>query len=175
MIAHVIGCGQTAKNFTPDGNLTIGVNDIFSITPVDYLIVINHPSKFKDEPERLNAIINSKPKVFYSNNNSWEKYFPEWKQLNMVSFSYSGRNSRIWCSKTSPFVGISLANHLGATDIVIWGVDFQNHKFFKIGTTYFNHEYSAYLKLFERVNAKVWLGSKGTCFDNDLLQWIPQA
>ncbi len=171
MTVHVLGLGHTAKNFIPDGNLTIGVNDIFSITPVDYLIVINHPSRFKDEPERLNTIINSKPKVFYCNNNSWEKYFPEWKQLQLTEFSYNRRTNRLWCSKTSPFVAISLANQMGALDIVLWGVDFENHKFFKKGTTYLNNEYSNYLKLFERINANVWLGSKGTCFDEDLLQW----
>jgi hypothetical protein len=143
------------------------------------LVVINSPSRFKDEPERMNIIVNSKPDTFYCNNPSWEKYFPDWKLLSLVSFSYSHRRikGRLWSSKTSPFVAICLAVTLGATDVVLWGVDMVTHKYFNPQTKAFDHEYNNYLKLFEKLKAEgitVWRGSDGSCFDNDLELYRPK-
>jgi hypothetical protein len=175
LVTHVLGCGSTAQHWDGLGT-SIGVNDCEKYHPVNHLIVVNSPTRFKDEPDRFNTIINSKPDQFYSNAPGWEKWFPNWKKINLISFSYSHRRikDRLWCSKTSPFVAICMAVNMGAKDIVLWGVDMLTHKYYSPGSKFFNPEYKNYLKLFEKLKAEgvnVWRGADGTCFDNDLLKY----
>lgn len=179
MNVNIIGLGDSAKHWNGEG-YSIGVNDAMKWGhKLNGLILINSVSRFKDEPERLNTIINSNPDTFYCNNSSWEKYFPNWKQLNLVSFSYSHRliKGKLWCSKTSPFVAICLAVQLGATDVILWGVDMVTHKYYRPGEKDFDGEYKNYLRLFEKykeVGVNIWRGADGSCFDKDLEIYRPK-
>lgn len=173
MTTHIIACGDSAKHWNGKG-YSIGVNDAAKWGHhINRLIVVNSPTRFKDEPERMRMIMSSTPDEFYCNNASWEHAFPKWKRLDLVSFSFSGRilKHKLVCSKTSPFIAISMAYNLGATDIVIWGVDMMTHKYFNPKTKQFMSEYNNYLRLFEKMNINVWRGADGTCFDNDLKLW----
>ena len=45
MIVNIIGLGATGADFKPDGNITIGVNDVWGC---DYTVCVDRPSAFTD-------------------------------------------------------------------------------------------------------------------------------
>lgn len=176
MTCQIIALGDSAKHWNGQG-FSIGVNDSFKFGHnINWLVVINSPTRFKDEPDRRKIITESKPDKFFSNTPAWEKHFPDWQKLNLINFSYSHRQvkGRLWSSKTSPFVAICLAVQSGYTELVLWGIDMLTHKYYNPGTKAFNSEYKNYLKLFEKLNqegVKIYRGADGGCFDNDLPIW----
>lgn len=167
----IVGCGDSAKNWTPRGH-SIGVNDAWKWgQPTDSLLICNRPTQFS--PERLDVILSSKPKTFYSHKSNWAYNFPDWKKIPMIPWYGSINPGSVYYSNTSPFIAMSLAYTLGAKDIILWGVDFKNHSLFNddnpIPT---KKEVGIYMELVERLGEKgvsVWLGAKGTAFD-DLIQ-----
>lgn len=71
-------------------------------------------------------------------------------------------------SQTSPIIAISYAIKMGAKEIILYGVDFLNHRKWSRGTKSGDREIKVYCKFFaecERIGVKVYLGSNGTAFD----------
>lgn len=168
MIASVIGLGHTAKDWykTPC-DLSIGVNDSarFGKDP-DQLVLINFERKFT--PERLKLIKSTKAKV-WTHTSTWKKHFPQAEVIRLTPFVFGIHKGLIYCSKTSPFVAISLAWRQGAKDIILWGVEFLNHKSYRKGTKHGDFEVKQYLKFIEQLKkhgVRVWLGTNGSAFDN---------
>lgn len=163
MTCSIIGCGDSAKDWNKiPVDLSIGVNDCWKFGyPTDYLVVVNSPVKFK--AERLETIKNSKPRRFYCHDSNWRKWFKESQYVNMRPFITVYRKGRVYSTKTSPFVAITLAVKEGATEIILWGVDFINHHKFSPGKHRdFDKELDNYRMLFEQMEKegiKVWLGN----------------
>jgi hypothetical protein len=175
MLVSVIGCGQSAIEWyrTPC-NLSIGCNDMlkFGHQP-DQLVLVNFEHKFS--PDRLKTILKTKAKV-WTHTSTWKKAFPNAEVIRLTPFNGHVRQGLIYSLRTSPVVAISLAVKQGATDIVLFGVDFLNHKSIRTGTRAGDHEVKCYLKLFQRLNEKginVHVGAAGSCFDNQLPLWQP--
>lgn len=170
MIATCVACGDSAVNWISRG-ITIGVNDVGRFgKPVDILILVNRPAKFKSD--RLRTISQHKGAVLTNSVNEWRGIFPQAKKLErMVSFSHRVNKSTHYTSATSPMIAISHAIALGANHIILWGVDFKNHKSYAQGSKRGNREIDVYRKFFkavERLGVRVYLGALGTAFDNDL-------
>lgn len=166
MTYHIVACGETAKHWDGSGP-SIGVNDASMWGhPLDYLLVINHPSKFSNEPDRFSKIINTKPRIqFYCHTTAWKQYFQAMKHLATRQYTNLIRKGTNYHSKTSPFAAISLAWNLGATDIVLWGVDFANHKFFSPGKKEFNREirmYQLFTDKLRKQGCNVFCGAEGS-------------
>jgi len=123
MTIEVLGLGESLSDYTPNANITIGVNDIHSRIKTTYVICIDTFEPFTND--RLNTILNTKCCGFYTHLDCWKSVqnYTEIKlhrlaELDSELFRYSNN---------SPFVACVLAYKLGATKIVLWGVDMNTH------------------------------------------------
>lgn len=166
MIVTIVGCGNTASSWVPRGT-SIGVNDCWKWgKPTDSLLVCNRPSNFNDE--RLRTITSSKPVTFYSHKSNWAYAFPDWKKIGLVNWYGVLKKGQCYSSNSSPFIAMTLAWNLGAKDIILWGVDFINHKIFNPENPYRDKEVETYMQLVSALKdegVRVWLGKEGTAFD----------
>lgn len=132
MIVNILGLGDSNRHYKPKcGEIAIGVNDIGNYFDVDYFICVDRPHKFNDE--RLNAIIDN-PAPLYTHLKEWQTLRDN---VELIELSY-GRGSikeldtdRFCHSNNSTYVAIILAYKIGATEIHLYGVDFNNHKHIK--------------------------------------------
>lgn len=167
MTYSVIGAGETAKLWD-GGGYSIGCNDSEKHGhPVTELLLVNHPRKFSED--RFNTIISSKANIFSHKPGDWQPYFQQ--KVNHLPLSpFSGRVKRskdiIYKSASSPFIAISKAFAMGATEIILYGIDFQTHSTFKPGSSTLKNELFNYRKLIEGIEGqhgvKVWLGAEGS-------------
>jgi len=121
---HIIGLGNTAKQFKPDGNTTIGVNDVKGC---DYQVCVDRPQVFT--LRRYTDICNLKPKAFFTHLDEWKEQ-KGFIRINLKNINaHNGRwKDFIPSSNNSPFVACGVAFHLlGANEIKLWGVDFNDH------------------------------------------------
>lgn len=177
MTVSVIGCGDSAKEwFKTPVHMSIGVNDAFKFGhQFDYLVCVNSPLKFfpsakNGRVDRLKTITETKPKKFYCHDSRWKDHFANYQLLTMRPFIGKYIKGRIYSSKTSPFVAITLAASLGATEIIIWGVDMiTHHKFSALAPAKhqrdFDLELSYYMILFEELEKhgiKCYVGNENT-------------
>ena len=127
----IIGTGESSTLYKKvDGVESIGVNDCWKITETDYLLSVDSIRAFTRE--RLYTIAYSKPKKFFS-------YIPEWEMLFTNNFELIKLNPKrsdvstlgtelLPYSICSPYVAVCLAFNMGATEIIMYGVDFNSHK-----------------------------------------------
>lgn len=124
MTIHIIGLGDTAKGFKPDGNITIGVNDVVGC---GRQVCVDRPSVFSDE--RLETIKGLPVETFFTHLDDWD-YLPRVTKIKLKNISaHNDRwNEFIPSSNNSPFIACGVAYHFyGATEIRLWGVDFNDH------------------------------------------------
>lgn len=169
MIYTVVASGDSAKDWVRRGPV-IGVNDCEKWgKPVDTLILVNAPAKFK---ERLNIITRSKAKVLTNSPGMWKIHFKNCEKIErLISFNSRILKNFVYMSQTSPIIAISYAIKQGATEIVIWGVDFLYHRKWAKGTKAGDREIKVYERFFadcKRIGVKVYLGETGTAFDGVL-------
>jgi hypothetical protein len=167
MIIDIVSCGQSASNWEQH-DYSIGVNDCWKFgKPTDALLICNRPEQFIRD--RFQTIINSKPKEFYSHKANWSQWFPNWKKVNLVPWYGTLHKGQIYESQTGPFIAMSLAYKLGATDIILWGVDFKNHWLFNDSNPETAKEVKVYLELIEclkQQGVNMWIGAVGSVFEN---------
>lgn len=145
----IISCGPTGGDWDGDG-FSIGVNDAEKFgKPVSALVCVN--SQF--DPGRMKIIRETKaPAGFYSQLNSWDKH-PSFICLPaMKKFSNKVEFGKIYHSITSPIVAISLAAVLQFDEIVVYGVDFDNHPIVKGDVMH--REIDVYKRFIECVESK---------------------
>jgi hypothetical protein len=124
---NIISCGPTGSTWDGSGP-SIGVNDCEKFgRKVDALVVVN--SDF--EIPRLQIIKKTlAPAGFYSQLTYWQDQ-PNYRPLPRMK-RFTGRENKletgwIYSSRTSPFVAITLAALWGHKEIVLYGVDFDDH------------------------------------------------
>jgi len=170
MTYTIVGCGDSAKDWVPNG-ISIGVNDCWKFgKPTDYLVVVNSPLKFNPKTSngftnRLKTICDSTPKRFFCHDSTWRKWFKGAETLPMRTFNGKYVHQRVYSSKTSPFIAITLAVKLGATEIILWGVDMLTHHAFSPGKKDFQLEFEHYKILFDELKihgVNVFIGNKET-------------
>lgn len=132
MIANILGLGESIKHYTKNKDeITIGVNDIYRYFEVDYFICVDRPHKFEDI--RLNAIIDN-PAPLYTHLSDWHKLRNNVKliELSTGRGTLKELDSYKFChSNNSTYIAVILAYKLGATQINLYGVDFNSHKHIK--------------------------------------------
>lgn len=171
MTTAIIACGSSAQHWGKQQfDLSIGVNDCYKhgYQP-DQLVIVNFPSKF--DKQRMDTILKTRPKKVFTHTVQWKKHFSNVELLHLSPFTGYVRDNMIYSSKTSPMVAISLALKQGAREIVLFGVDFKNHKAYSDSNKNGVHEIATYLKFFKRIEekgVKISLGAKETAFDNHL-------
>lgn len=171
MLCSIVACGSSAQEWhkTPC-DLSIGVNDMFKFGhQPDQLVVVNFPSKF--DKTRMDTILRTRPKKMFSHTSRWGAHFSNCEVIKLCPFNGYVRDNLIYSCRTSPMVAISLALKQGAREIVLFGVDFKNHKAYSDSNKNGIHEITTYLKFFKRIEekgVKIYLGAKETAFDNHL-------
>ncbi len=136
MRCHILGAGPTAAQYKPDGEYSIGVNDCgkFGITP-DELLFLNRPRHF-NEGHRIEVIRNTnvhKVVTIAHLVDEWRTVFTESniKSLPPLTRWRSGERFRMdqtYHTNNSPFTAMSYAVQNGFREIILWGVDFIDHK-----------------------------------------------
>lgn len=169
MIFTIVGCGESARNWMPNG-ISIGSNDCEKFgKPVDYLILANIPRKFGD---RLNTIKKTKAKVMVTSLNEWKQIFPNCEKIQRVtSFNKLIMKGYVQTSSTTPIMCMSMAVRMGAKTLILWGVDFLTHGSYRVGTKSGDREIEKYLRYFRACKEKgieVYRGADGSVFDKVL-------
>lgn len=129
MTIAVLGLGPSLNSYTPDFDLSIGVNDIWRTIKTDVVVCLDNPSVFN--PDRLKIINECTPKAFYSQMVIWDtrKDFVKIDFLlgypdNIVQFNTPALHK----SLCSPFVACEIAfKYYFADEIHLFGVDLINH------------------------------------------------
>lgn len=126
MTIDILGLGESIELFKPSDNITFGVNDIFRIHPVDYLVVVDSPSRFSFE--RLSIIKNSTPIKFLSNRKEYA-YRPDYSHIELAFLPEPlDLDNKINVSLFSPYIATILAYKMFKPDRVnLYGVDMDNH------------------------------------------------
>ena len=175
MTYHCIACGESASHWSGQGP-SIGVNDCSKWGyMVDYLVLLNTPSQFQSS--RLKDILKTKiGEEVLTTTQSWMNHFDSVRQIMVRKWSPSTKLSKwyIYHSKTSPLVAMSLAYNMGATEIVLWGVDFKTHHRYREGQQYFLGEmrqYQTFIQALEKVGVKVYLGAEGSALGKIVPIW----
>ena len=123
----VIGLGETAHRGKLQSYL-IGVNDSGRFHSLDELVILDYPRVFTTE--RLKGIIQTKCKVINTHIPEWGQYFQDVNIIELSPARYSLEEidgPRYPHSSDSPFVATIRAYRLGAKQIILHGVDYNNH------------------------------------------------
>ena len=130
MIIDVLGLGESIADFKDSSNITIGVNDIAKYWQTDYTVCVDRINAF--EVCRLSTIIKSTPIKFYTHLEEWKRIMPTFEliELSKGRGNINDIENTFAYSNNSVFVAVVLAYKLGATEINIFGADFNTHKAF---------------------------------------------
>lgn len=171
MTISIIGCAPSAKDwFNTPCDLSIGVNDCkkFSRDP-DWLLLVNR----RFTPEREKIIKATKAKKVLTSIKHWKDHFSNSEEIRMQPFSKHLKKGHIYSSKTSPFIAVSLAFNAGATDIILCGVDLNDHPV--INGKLLNHElrlWQEFTRKLKDYGVTVWVTSKESRLAEFLPLWI---
>ena len=153
---NVLGLGPSLQQFTPNGCLTIGVNDISKHHSCNRVVCVDPPRVFSSD------------RVEYMKNGPYEKFItnlPEdWAGLahsiEPLTFgAIRGDITRldepgITCySNNSPFVAAVLAYRAGAKYIVMYGVDFTTHPRLGAGSSH-DRAIADFVKLYKALRSR---------------------
>jgi hypothetical protein len=141
MTCHIIGCGESGWHFPQQERpyYCIGVNDAGKFGyKFDELLFLNRPRHFNelgsDLKPRIEIIKNTEFKsliVLSTLVREWSEVFSEKPVVPLPTLTrWAGQYKAMTCYHTnnSPFTAMSYATLLGFSEIVLWGVDFNNHK-----------------------------------------------
>lgn len=166
---YILALGETIdyyiKDFKKDGTPTIGVNDVWRYTETDYLVVMDPvkpgspknpiPGYNDNRMDLYEVIINSRPKIFFSDIDYWKDKVPNFEKIQLIApFSKQQGNTLqmlknnqhfLSFSNNSTYTAICLGwSRFKPKRIILFGVDFNTHIFtrhkeimIKIFTDYF--------------------------------------
>lgn len=180
MICSVVACGPSASEwFNTPCDISVGVNDCLKFgKDTDYLLCVNAPKMFEPKKKneyknRLEIIKQSSARFVTSLCPEWKKYKPQLECIGIQRYGKHFRKGSLFFTRSSSFIAIQYAHSLGATDIILWGVDFINHPNFPAERAT-EFEIEQYIKLFEFLKGEgvnVWIGNKETVFKDYLKVW----
>lgn len=126
MTINVCGLGPSIKEYDGSG-ISIGVNDVWRHVPTTYLLVVNNLSRW---PDRHKYVVESKPEILWSQIGTYAshpayRFIGSWQRWSVGTVPKPGTQ---YSSNNSTFMAAARAKKMGATEIILWGVDFENHK-----------------------------------------------
>lgn len=165
MTAHVVGCGESGARwpeFWSEGDISLGVNDAGKWgKDFDYLFLIDNMMNFRNEPDRISKIRKSKAKIV-TLGHSWKPLFKDYEVIKTQPFTKRLMPGKLYHSQTSTFVAACYAFNMGATDIILHGVDLNTHKKFAAGNRSTELEVRQYRALhdqMESTSCTLWVSS----------------
>ena len=171
---HIVACGDSARHWDGQG-ISIGINDAEKFGKrCTYLAIFNHPSKFKGETDRLKVIYASRPQKLFTHARAWKDHFSNIEMVRTTEYAGHIKPGRHYHKRTTPIIAMSIAWNMGATEIVLWGVDLIDHKVYYRGSKYHNSEKTAYISFarqLERYGVRVCLGASGSVLCGHLPVW----
>lgn len=171
MIAAVVGLGKTALDWGDNQrDFSIGCNDSglfgFHLT---HLLIIDSMKRFG--ARRIDTIKETCADKVWLFGDSWRHVFPDANRIpQLLQFHKVYKHGKLYSSKSSPFVAVTLAASLGAKDIVMYGCDYNDHSNL-IGKIR-DYEIRQFGKLYEAMKKEginMWVSSK----ESALSQVIP--
>jgi hypothetical protein len=174
MIVSIVACGDSASEWHKKPcDHSIAVNDAWKFGhPTDSLLIANWPVKFPQH--RLDIIKSSKPKQFYSHIDQWRTYFPNMVKIRLNSWDghlYKNRPDEFSSSQTSPFIALSMAYKMGATKIILWGVEMIGHMTYNKQNPETKMELRKWRQITEAIQkegVEVFLGAPGSALEEFL-------
>lgn len=162
MLINIIGCGDSGKDWHKvPCDISIAVNDAFKWGHhPDYLLVIDSPKRFTKE--RIEVMKQTKSKLI-TRDDQWKGILGPSEKVRLQSFGKHLKKGHVYSSKTSTFVAMSIAFNMGATDIILHGVDFINHTVFNPSNKLYNYEmkqYEKFVHMLKEYNVHVWVSSE---------------
>jgi hypothetical protein len=135
MTVHILGCGPSGIYYEPTGDRCIGVNDAdkWSVKFSD-LLLINSPVQFtKARLDTIQSTQASRLIVLKSLVNQWQILNKPIEPIQPILFpgNHSIRSDQLYFTNNSPFVAMTYAVREGADKVVLWGVDFDGHKYLR--------------------------------------------
>lgn len=138
----ILGCGDTGM-FMPDKQAyVIGVNDAGKFNKsIDELLFINRPRHFNEpalyipDVSRLDVI----KRTPFHKLMTLETLEREWRELfgdqvhtfTVTRWAKTLQLGQVYHTDNSPFTAMTYAVTLGYKNVVLWGVDFNNHRYLK--------------------------------------------
>jgi len=172
MICHIIGCGSTGGLYVPGENdYVIGVNDAgkfgYEFNELLFLNPPHHFNEFYGSDQKISISRLDVIRLTTCNNvvclstlvNQWLEYFKKVIPLPQLT-RWTGKHfkpSEVYHTNTSPFTAMSYAVRLGFTNIVLWGVDFNNHK--HLTAVDCVPKFSLYAQEVKRFDVRIFKGS----------------
>jgi hypothetical protein len=125
----VLGLGPSLIDYKGIEEVSIGVNDIYRFHKTDYVLCVDPKRVFT--PDRLKVIESCSPKKFFSHLNEWSDH-PSFEKIELLSprgtVDFSNRKTPY--SIMTPFCAIAMAIKMGATSVMVYGVDLSTHPTF---------------------------------------------
>lgn len=128
MICHIIGCGPSGVHWNGQG-FSIGVNDCLKFGHnVDILLIVN---SLNATPDRKKIVEDTRPRENLFGISCWNQH-PNYVPVPFMN-AWNGRleKGKIYKSKSSPFIAVTMAAAKGYDKIVLWGVDMTDHPIIK--------------------------------------------
>ncbi len=169
-LAFILGCGDTGM-FMPDepNAWVIGVNDAGRWGHrIDELLFINRPRHFNeralyvtnDVVSRLDIIKATPVKKIVTLKTlaeEWRGIFTEQvATIEVTRWRETFNRDQVYHTDNSPFSAMTYAVANGYTDIVLWGVDFLNHRYLKAVTS--SPAFSYYAMCAAKVGVTIYKG-----------------
>lgn len=157
MVCHVLGLGESIKDFKEYDGYRIGVNDIYRHTYCDRVIVVND---FRKLLERKHYIDTCRPlDGLWSQLRCWESH-AEYRKLKFQAWNGVFKDKTVFFGKSSPFIALTMAYSMGFKEIVLWGVDMVTHELIKDKTKVVEmNNFSTFISHIEKRGVKVFKGS----------------
>lgn len=174
----IIGCGESGADWINHPcDLSIGCNDAakFGKDP-DWLVLIDSKAGFKREPERVNIISKTKAQRVFTHGPTWKAEFPKYEEIKLQMFSKHLKKGHVYCSKSSPFVAVSIAFNASAKTIVLFGCDYRSHALLKKGNKLFDYEmrqWERFCRLMTAQGTQVFVSSDYSELSKFLPVWKP--
>lgn len=171
MVVSIIGSGPSGRDwFNTPTDLSIGCNDAakWGKDP-DWLVIVN-----RSFPKDREAVIKAtRPKKVFTTIEYWKKHFREVSEnLRLQQFGKHLRKGHVYCSKTSPFIAMSLAFNAHATDIILFGCDLRTHPVIKGKLlNYELRQWQRFCAILKGYGVNVWVSSEESKLSEFLPVW----
>lgn len=136
MTVHVLGCGPSGETYKANGDRCIAVNDAYKFgEQFSDLLLINAPLQFT--LARLDTIRRTPAARFvilHTLVNVWKQYdiiASEAIEPQLMPGPHALKTDKLYFTNNSTFTAMTYAVTQGAKNVVLHGVDFDNHRFLR--------------------------------------------
>jgi hypothetical protein len=141
-LVYILACGETGAQMPDDACAhVIGVNDAGKFDKrINELFFLNRPRHFNEPAgyracSRLDVITHTQVErvvTLEALSREWRSYFlDKVHTVSVTRWSKTFHKDQVYHTDNSPFSAMCYAVTIGATDVVLYGVDLNNHRYLK--------------------------------------------